>query len=262
MTYLFPRHPSEIDRLDVQHYAVRETIGVNYLAPVAHPSSVLDVGCGTGQWCFELCHEFANAMVVGLDLVPSKPAAPANYRFVKGNVLQGLPFADSSFEFVHQRFMVASAVPVKSWGGLLRDLVRITRPGGWMELVEGIAELHSSGPATQRLLELTQQLQRSLGLDTTGVVVHSMHEYLEWAGMTLAERRDVQVPFGEWGGDVGSLMASDFRAGLTRLTTVFEARFGIPPDEYRELLATSGTEFEEYRSTGTVVFAFAHKPLE
>ena len=32
--YLFPRHPSEVDRLDVQHYALREALGANYLAPV------------------------------------------------------------------------------------------------------------------------------------------------------------------------------------------------------------------------------------
>jgi hypothetical protein len=44
-------------------------------------------------------------MVVGLDLVPSKPPQPANYHFAYGNVLQGLPFADDRFDFVHERFL-------------------------------------------------------------------------------------------------------------------------------------------------------------
>src|SRR5439155_24391132 len=66
--YLLPRHPDEIDRLDIQHYGLRETLGANYLAPVEAPSAVLDVGCGTGQWGFEVCIAFPKALVVGLDL--------------------------------------------------------------------------------------------------------------------------------------------------------------------------------------------------
>jgi SAM-dependent methyltransferase len=60
--YLFPRHPGEVDRLDIQHYALRETLHANYLAPVEDPQRVLDVGCGTGQWGFEMCREFATAL--------------------------------------------------------------------------------------------------------------------------------------------------------------------------------------------------------
>lgn len=50
-------------------------------------------------------------MVVGLDLVPSKPHQPANYHFVYGNVRQGLPFADNRVDFVHQRFLCIGSAP-------------------------------------------------------------------------------------------------------------------------------------------------------
>src|SRR5215472_4044034 len=63
--YLLPRHLDEIDRLDIQHYTTRETLRANHLAPVVNPGRVLDVGCGTGQWGFEICQEFASALVVG-----------------------------------------------------------------------------------------------------------------------------------------------------------------------------------------------------
>jgi threonine dehydrogenase-like Zn-dependent dehydrogenase len=33
---------------------------------------VLDVGCGTGQWGFEMCYEFPGARVVGVDLFPRR----------------------------------------------------------------------------------------------------------------------------------------------------------------------------------------------
>jgi hypothetical protein len=134
-SYLFPRHPAEIDRLDVQHYALREALGTNHRAPIDAPRRILDTGCGTGQWGFELCAEFPRAHVVGLDLVPGKADRPARYAFVKGNLLQGLPFRDDQFDFVHQRFLVAG-VPLASWPAVVADLVRTLSPGGWIELVE------------------------------------------------------------------------------------------------------------------------------
>jgi len=72
VAYIVPPHPTEVDRLDVQHYALRGALGRNYVAPLEQPARILDVGTGTGQWAFDLCAEFADALVVGLDLEPSK----------------------------------------------------------------------------------------------------------------------------------------------------------------------------------------------
>jgi len=66
-------------------------------------------------------------------------------RFVRANLLQGLPFADDRFDFVHQRAL-AWAVPVRSWPVLVQDLVRVAAPGGWVELVEGQAEFEPAAP--------------------------------------------------------------------------------------------------------------------
>src|SRR5215467_77642 len=129
--YLLPRHPGEIDRLDIQHYALRETMGANFLAPVESPQRLLDVGCGTGQWGFEACHQFPEALVLGLDLVAGKPDRPARYHWVKANLLQGLPFVHDQFDFVHQRLLV-TGVPLASWPQVVAEFARVTRPGGWV----------------------------------------------------------------------------------------------------------------------------------
>src|SRR5579884_4515213 len=151
--YLFPRHPEEVDRLDLQHFALREALGANFLAPVEGPERVLDVGTGTGQWGFEVCHRFPGALVVGFDLVRGKPNPPPGYRHVRGNLLQGLPFRDDVFDFVHQRFLTAG-IPVVAWPGAVAELVRVTRPGGWVELAESPLKGHRLGPATERLFAL------------------------------------------------------------------------------------------------------------
>jgi SAM-dependent methyltransferase len=255
--YIFPRHPSEIDRLDIQHYALREALGTNHLALVQRPALVLDAGCGTGLWAHELCAEFPSATAVGLDLEPSRPG-PSNYRFVRGNLLDGLPFLDDRFDLVHQRFMIAG-VPLRCWLGVVADLVRVTRPGGWIELVEPTTEIEPAGPATTRLFEMGWRLARSLGLDTTGIVFRSLDRYLERAGVDEIESRIEALPIGEWGGRVGSFMATDLRAGLTRLCDVFQARFGLPAEEGRDLLARAHGEWQRERSRLLINVTFGRK---
>jgi SAM-dependent methyltransferase len=256
--YLFPRHPAEIDRLDIQHYVFREALGANFVAPVDSPRQVLDVGCGTGQWAFEICDQFRDALVVGLDLVASKPERPSRYRWVNGNVLQGLPFASGRFDFVHQRLLVA-AVPMASWPSLVRELVRVTRPGGWVELVEVAWKVAEAGPATERLLALTRAMSASRGLDASGAVFDSVDGYLREAGLVNVERREISCPIGRWGGQMGSLGATDLRAAFTRICEVLQARSKLSSVEGRELIQQAQEECEIGRMAWPAAVAFGRK---
>src|SRR5207253_1392311 len=114
--YVLPRHPAELDRLDVQHYALREALGANYLAP-----------------------------------------------------------------------------------------------GGWIELVEGATRLEPVSPASDRLSGLLKHLGAARGLDATGAVFDSLDAHLVRAGATMVTKQTAALPVGEWGGRIGSLMASDIR---------------------------------------------------
>jgi SAM-dependent methyltransferase len=254
--YLLPRHVSEIDRLDVQHYAFRDAIGANYRAPIGVPARVLDVGSGTGQWGFEIAEEFPGSFVVGLDLVSGKRERPAGYQPIQGNLLRGLPFADGAFDFVHQRLLFL-AIPLASWPDVVRDLARVTRPGGWVELVEGPAlRLDNAGPAIERLRNLTLEAAAARGLDTSSTVADSLDDFLRQAGLRNVEREEVRLPVGEWGGQVGSLLATDFRAAFTRF---LEARTAVPAEERTDLLQRVQEEYEERQVTFTLAIAFGQR---
>jgi SAM-dependent methyltransferase len=253
--YVLPRDPREIDRLDVQHFAAKAAHdGRNHLAPLEQPTHILDVGCGTGQWAFEMCTEFPSALVVGVDLVPGKPDPPDRYRFVQANVLPGLPFRSEVFDFVHQRLMV-SGIPLKLWPTAVRDLVRVTRPGGWLELAEAMPYVEPEGPATRRLWDVLRQLGRSVGLDTLGHVAEGLGRYLENAGAESVQAHAHQLPIGSWGGQIGEWMASDVRSLFMRMMPAF-ARFGLDEATCLELIGAMLAEFEELRSTigGRIAF--------
>jgi ubiquinone/menaquinone biosynthesis C-methylase UbiE len=257
--YLFPRHLGEVDRLDIQHYAIRDTLKGNYVAPIGDPAHILDVGSGTGQWGFEMSQSFDPALVVGLDLVSGKAGQPPHYRYVRGNVLHGLPFADDQFDYVHQRLMVAG-LPISSWSSVVGDLARVTRPGGWVELVELRWEAEGSGPGVRRLGERMLTLLASSPIDTSDVVYRSLHTYLEEAGLRNVTRYEAAVPVGRWGGPVGTVMVTTVRSGVTRVCEVLQARGMLSAEEARDLIQGALADWEDGRMSYPVAVVYGQKP--
>ncbi|MBX5459330.1 MAG: methyltransferase domain-containing protein [Thermogemmatispora sp.] len=262
--YLLPKDLGEINRLDFQHYVLRAALRGNYLAPIQQPRRILDVGCGTGQWAFELAQQFPQAEVIGLDLEQIKASAspPPNYRFVQGDLLEGLPFDSDSLDFVHQRLLVL-ALPLTAWPGIVKDLARVTAPGGWVELLEAGTALQDympSGPATQEFYRLGAQLAALRGLDTEGLVMRSLARYLEEAGLINIHYQPLDIPLGEWGGRIGSLMALDLREVWKAISAPIAARFGKPEQEVLALIDQASQEWNQFRTTCRFAVAYGQKP--
>ncbi|WP_322480651.1 class I SAM-dependent methyltransferase, partial [Thermogemmatispora sp.] len=262
--YLLPKDLGEVNRLDFQHYVLRAILRGNYLAPIQQPRRILDVGCGTGQWAFELALQFPHADIIGLDLEQIKPSAspPPNFRFVQGDILQGLPFEENSFDFVHQRLLMG-AIPLAAWPGAVQELARVTAPGGWVELVElstHISNLVPAGPANEYLASLTGQLAALRGLDSEGIVTRSLDRYLEQAGLVKVQRHPIRVPLGEWGGRIGSLLALDFREVWKAISAPLAARFQIPEQEILQLIDRACQEWNELHSCCYFTVAYGQKP--
>jgi SAM-dependent methyltransferase len=258
--YPIPRHAGEVDRLDIQHYAFRGAVGKNYLAPIDRPRLVLDAGAGTGQWGFDLCDEFPNARVVGLDLVPSKPRRQPRYQTVRANLLRDLPFPDGRFDFTHQRLLFA-AIPPPAWPALVRELVRVTRPGGWIELVEGPAlQFDREGPGMKRFAQLALVAATRLGLDGTSIVYRSLDTYLRDAGAEGVTRRVVALPVGQWGDRVGSMMATDFRVAWSSLAPVLAAAGALELQEVADLIDQVQREYEELEVSTSLAVAYGQRP--
>jgi ubiquinone/menaquinone biosynthesis C-methylase UbiE len=171
--FIGPKDTSGYDFLDHQHIIVRRVLGGNHHAPPRMPQRILDAGCGTGRWLVEMATEFPSAEVVGGDVVRPDSLAPmlaplaalaAQVAFVEADLRQRLPFPDASFDCAHMRLMHGALLPGQ-YLFALRELVRVTRPEGWVECVEPGETLYQPGPAYQVLLQWSADLLRSRGLD-------------------------------------------------------------------------------------------------
>ncbi|MGZ3601385.1 MAG: class I SAM-dependent methyltransferase [Ktedonobacterales bacterium] len=227
--YALPRDAEEMNRLDFQHYVLRQAFKGNFVAPVENPHAILDVGTGTGRWAREVATVFPAANVLGLDLnappVDEQAEAgrqemrPPNYGFVPGNILEGLPFADASFDFVHMRLLVL-ALPHDRWPFVVNELIRVTRPGGWVESVEVIAD-EQGGPAVDQIMGWVAAMLQRRGIDIAdGSRVGAL---LQAQGLVNVFSRRVEVPIGVHGGRVGRLMAADILNGMQALRGPMEA---------------------------------------
>jgi SAM-dependent methyltransferase len=172
---------------------------------------------------------------------------------------KGLPFADNSFDFVHQR-LPFTALPLTAWPAVVRDLARVTAPGGWLELLEDSFNVIPSGPATQRCYSLGVQLAALRGLDAEGVVISSLDRYMLDAGLIHVKRQVIEVPLREWGGRIGSLLALNIREACIALSGPIAGHFHIAREEYLAMVEAMVQEGNELKAVHRYAAAYGQKP--
>lgn len=262
--YLLPKDMGEAQRLDFQHYLLRYALKGNYAAPIRQAGDILDVGCGTGRWAMEIANEFPGANVIGVDVAPppteagaTADARPDIYAFVQGNVLERLPFADNSFDFVHQRLLIL-AIPANRWPGVVHELLRVTRPGGWVELVEGGDNFQGS-PVMDTITGWGQRLLQRRGIDSS--IIAQIGPMLTASGATDVSTRTARLPIGKHGGRVGAMVETNTMTALAALRAPIIS-LGIADEQtYDATMARAREEFAHGAYSIPFYIAYGRKPL-
>lgn len=105
---------------------------------------ILDVACGPGGWALNVGLEHPDKEVMGIDVSEmmveyARAHAQArrlyNVHFKVMDVMKPLDFPDASFDLVNSRALVGLMTP-QTWPQLLREMVRVCRPGGTIRLTE------------------------------------------------------------------------------------------------------------------------------
>ena len=269
--YVAPKDAATDNLLDFQHFILRKVLGGNHQAPLQPPPyAILDAGCGTGRWVAEMALEFPMAQVVGLDLVLPTAIAPllasqgtqgGDVSFVAADLLQPLPFPDATFDYVHQQCMFED-LPAQQWPRLLRELARITRPGGWVECVEPAEEIFDAGPGYRRLGAWTAHMCRERGLDPD--LGPKLRLLLQAAGLEQVKERAVpafpdRTPSRErrlWQAQAIGVYETAIRDALLAAGIVTE-------EQYAATLAQTRDEFAQgrYANSDIIYAAYGRKPL-
>lgn len=261
--YVLPSDDKEINRLDFQHYMLRYTLRGNYAAPIHQPMSILDVGSGTGRWTHEMARLFPKANVVGTDIaLPSQDPGqqgdvrPDNCAFVQSNLFEGLPFADGSFDFTHMRLLLF-AIPEPRWPDVVRELVRVTRPGGWIEMVE-TGPQQNGGPAMDQIVQWVTQASMKRGVNP--LLGPRIGEFLRGAGVAHVATREIALPVGAYGGRVGRLAETDVMGVLAGVKGLVASQGVASPEAFEQAAQTARADLNRYQCTLPFYIAYGQRP--
>jgi SAM-dependent methyltransferase len=259
--YLLPKDLIEASRLDFQHFYLKHVLKSNYLAPinVGRVRRILDVGCGTGRWVLEMARAFPQARVYGIDLEWSTPLQklPPNVTFQQGNVLEGLPFEADSFDYVHQR-LLAMGIPADQWGRLIGELLRVTAPGGWIELLEGGDTFIKAGPALQLLSEWYREASKRAGYDPA--IVDRLGNLFQRMGLRNVRLETLSVPVGPWGRHEGIMLQKNILACLPGIFPLLSQQLNIDEKKFNILLAEIEREMETMQIEYQYYIVYGQKP--
>ncbi|KAI7823838.1 S-adenosyl-L-methionine-dependent methyltransferase [Gamsiella multidivaricata] len=144
-----------------------------------------------------MAKEFPNATVYGIDINPELfPSAhqpvPSNCLFTQSNLLTRLSFPNQYFDFIYQRFLYLG-LTVDDWPVALKELKRVMKPGGWIELFEPCMRVHRAGARTREVMRWCSRL------------LQEEHEI----GFRNVKLERLSIPVGSWGGRVGQAMAEN-----------------------------------------------------
>jgi ubiquinone/menaquinone biosynthesis C-methylase UbiE len=168
---LDPESGTEMARLMLQDHMTNKCMGGLFpeqeRATISAMHTILDVACGPGAWVLEVAFEYPKIQVVGIDISHKMIEYARAQAFSQGldnasfhemNALEPLDFPDNHFDLVNARALFAF-MSRQDWPKLLKECLRITRPGGIIRLTE-IEYGFSNSPATEQLSGLfTKALQ-------------------------------------------------------------------------------------------------------
>ncbi|KAI1317859.1 hypothetical protein EDD11_007661 [Mortierella claussenii] len=259
--YVLPNDIDEMDRLHLQHYVVRHAFSGNTRAKFDGKihKDVLDVGCGPGTWILEMSTEHTETNFTGIDISAVWPTEirPRNCRFQVVNALEGLPFKDNTFDFVYQRFMIL-AYPAKDWPFIIQELVRVTKPGGTVELTEMPIVSNANGPELTRVLDILEKGCIAKGFDTKAA--RKLETLMLEAGLRDVKTNHASIPLGAWGGKVGQLMRENSAGLWSSLKGWIKELTGMSDAQYDSMVKRIFVEYETHRCYINCYCAWGVKP--
>ncbi|CAG8656471.1 9863_t:CDS:2, partial [Dentiscutata heterogama] len=226
--------PKKFDREEEQaglrHCIVRELFNENFSSPIRNELTlgglkVLDIGCGFGTWMFEMSSDFQKCQFVGVDktsqcFIVNKPK---NVDFVTADINNGLPFPNESFDFIHIRHLVYD-LQDKEWDSLIRESVRVLRPGGYIEITEMEMVTKNFGPNMAKLAKKCI------------FIIDRVEDLMKSNNLQNIVRYERHFPIGTWNSDVGNAFSTYTCDTLRSAITTFNGPKDID-NELRSLIA-------------------------
>ncbi|KAJ1553680.1 hypothetical protein HK405_007227, partial [Cladochytrium tenue] len=223
------------------------------------PLRVLDVGCGPRAfWTLEMAMRYPHVQFLAVDVAPlsARVSLPENVTFSTENILKGLSFPDNHFDFVFQRLLIGS-VPATKWPAVIKELMRVTKNGGFLELGESCVLVCRPGPHGLKHNEALLAALGGHGLDPKAGL--NLGQYCKEAGLERFKMHANSMPVG-WNGPIGVLAHTCISQSFVGLKMFLQASSGMTDDEYAAFCSDFLVECAENLSYFNIYYVTAKLP--
>lgn len=133
--------------------------------------TVLDLGCGPGNWVLDVAFDHPECEVAGIDVrqnmieyawARARTQRRSNASFGVMDMTQPLDFSDNVFDLIHVHFP-AGVFHSDNWISLISECMRILCPGGLLYLTDTNRVIETNSPAFARLTTLLTQAKLLAG---------------------------------------------------------------------------------------------------
>ncbi len=163
--------------------------------PVQTMERVLDLGCGTGEWLFDLAKRFPRLHIYGVDIneehlhqakVRRNTGSIRQIELRSMDIRQPLDLPDRYFDLIHMR-RCAQFIAPQAWPHFIQECMRILKPAGWLTIVElELCEISSPACLTIHRAVLQANAHMGRSLDVTGAtlgVAQRLYSMLQQASL-------------------------------------------------------------------------------
>ncbi|RUS30418.1 S-adenosyl-L-methionine-dependent methyltransferase [Jimgerdemannia flammicorona] len=292
--YIVENDEDELDRQIVQHYICRLCFDGNYTAPMddllKRGAKVLEIGCGPAAWSLEMSSTFPNLQFVlqshsrasyspnlhyyrhiksqffGFDIEEFNPpqvfpttVMPQNCFFEVADATKlPLPYNDNEFDFVFMRSF-ANVLTTENWPKVLQELVRITKEGGYVQVVDANFDFKCLGPNTDILVRALQKAMRLRGLNPT--VATKLPAMLAQAGLINVHDEMYSAPVGKFDGTkLGMLVKENWAHSVKAYSPLLIKTRVMSEKDINRHVGFLFDEVEEHRTREEFCAVYGQKP--
>ncbi|CAG8497503.1 2651_t:CDS:2 [Dentiscutata heterogama] len=199
---------NEVDSYQIIHNVFRSIWNGNYMSPItpilkSGDAKVLDIGCGPGTWACDMSSDFRNSTFIGVETLPMFPIQkPSNVEFkLHKDFTSRFPFEDNSFDFIHLRFCWFYFTFDQWRTTAIKELVRLLKPGGWLEFIEISLDGENLGPVTLDFITDPRAQDKNLDPMLSYHLSTILSSVPNLSSEVYHEMR--KIPCGSWGGNLG-----------------------------------------------------------
>ncbi|RIB15311.1 S-adenosyl-L-methionine-dependent methyltransferase [Gigaspora rosea] len=264
----YPLHDTDdiITHSQLQHNIHRYIWQNNFSSPVDDllrkgRARVLEIGCGDGTWTIDLAKEFTWSLFTAIDTHSrfDRRVENTNVTFLKADVLDGLPFDPDTFDLVYMRFLSFSE---NQWlDKVANEIVRVCKPGGWIEIMDCTNQYAPKGSATTQLESVYHEYLKSKNIDL--ILNPRFEEYLRSTNkITVIRREEKKVTLGKGGGKVGPLLLQNITATWEQSKKTLSELMGISEKDFDILIRTFQKEVNDLKTSTRYIRIYGQKVVE